>query len=65
MPWRRVALTWNPAGGPAAVLRAGDVFHEPAGVPIARFDAGDEGVTFLGYFLLGAGENAEIEFPGQ
>lgn len=51
-------------GEAAAVLRPGDVFHEPEGARIARFDAGEDGVTFLGYFLLGAGEAAEIEFPG-
>jgi hypothetical protein len=44
------------------VLHPGDVFYEPKGVRIARFDAQDEGVTFLGYFLLDAGEQAEIEF---
>ncbi|GGQ43362.1 cupin [Actinomadura coerulea] len=52
-------------GEAAAVLRPGDVFHEPEGVRIARFDAEGDGVTFLGYFLLGAGEAAEIEFPGR
>jgi quercetin dioxygenase-like cupin family protein len=50
-------------GEPASVLGPGDVFYEPEGVRIARFDAEDDGVTFLGYFLLGAGENAAIEFP--
>ncbi|NDU72071.1 cupin domain-containing protein [Actinomadura sp. DSM 109109] len=50
-------------GGPAAVLRPGDVFHEPEGARVARFDAEGDGVTFLGYFLLGAGETAEMEFP--
>ena len=34
------------------ILRPGDVFFEPAGVPIAHFDAMDEDVTFLGYFPL-------------
>jgi quercetin dioxygenase-like cupin family protein len=41
------------------VLRAGDVFHEPEGVPV-RFDATDEGATFLGYFLLSDGQDPEI-----
>ncbi|WP_425458746.1 TetR family transcriptional regulator C-terminal domain-containing protein [Actinomadura syzygii] len=50
-------------GDAASVLRPGDVFYEPAGVRIARFDARDEGVTFLGYFLLAAGETPEITFP--
>jgi len=34
-------------GQPAAVLRAGDVFYEPEGVRIARFDAQEDSVTFL------------------
>ena len=48
-------------GSPEQVLRAGDVFVEQEGARIARFDAGDEGVTFLGYFLLAAGEAPAIE----
>lgn len=32
------------------VLRAGDVFHEPGHRTIARFDATEEGVTFLAWF---------------
>ena len=47
-------------GGPEVVLRAGDVFYEPAGVLIDRFDATVEGVTFLGYFLTGPGEKPEL-----
>jgi quercetin dioxygenase-like cupin family protein len=50
-------------GEPETVLRPGDVFHEPAGARIARFDARDDGVTFLGYFLLGGDMNAELVFP--
>jgi quercetin dioxygenase-like cupin family protein len=50
-------------GGPSTVLRAGDVFYEPAGVLIDRFDATSEGVTFLGYFLVGPGEAPELT-PG-
>lgn len=52
-------------GGPESVLRAGDVFFEPEGERIARFDALDEGVTFLGYFLLGPGEDPSITFPAD
>ena len=47
-------------GGPQSVLRAGDVFYEPAGVLIDRFDATSEGVTFLGYFLSGRDEAPEL-----
>ena len=48
--------------GRAVTLRAGDVFHEPADTVITRFDATDEGVTFLGYFLLDDGRSPEITF---
>jgi quercetin dioxygenase-like cupin family protein len=49
-------------GERAVVLGPGDVFHEPQGARIARFDAERDGVTFLGYFLLGDGEDAAIEY---
>jgi quercetin dioxygenase-like cupin family protein len=50
-------------GEPESVLRPGDVFFEPSGARIARFDALDEGVNFLAYFLLGAEQEPEISFP--
>jgi hypothetical protein len=50
-------------GEPETLLKPGDVFYEPAGVRIARFDAKEDGVTFFGYFLLGTGVNAELVFP--
>lgn len=50
-------------GGPQTPLGPGDVFYEPEGVRIARFDAGEEGVTFLGYFLLAEGVDAGLVFP--
>jgi quercetin dioxygenase-like cupin family protein len=50
-------------GEAESVLAAGDTFYEPEGARIARFDALDQGVTFLGYFLLGEGQAAEMEFP--
>lgn len=46
--------------GPEIVLRAGDVFFEPGGVQIEHFDALDDGVTFLGYFPLQPGQQADI-----
>jgi quercetin dioxygenase-like cupin family protein len=52
-------------GQPESVLRAGDVFFEPEGERIARFDATDEGVTFLGYFLLAPGQDASITMLDQ
>jgi quercetin dioxygenase-like cupin family protein len=47
-------------GQPAAVLRPGDVFYEPEGARIARFDAQEDGVTFLAYFLLAPGQEPEL-----
>jgi quercetin dioxygenase-like cupin family protein len=52
-------------GEPQTVLRAGDVFYEPEGVRIARFDALEAGVTFLAYFLLGEGQDAELTILEQ
>jgi quercetin dioxygenase-like cupin family protein len=52
------------AGQPTAVLRVGDVFYEPEGEHIARFDAEDDGVTFLAYFLLSPGQEPQITQPG-
>jgi quercetin dioxygenase-like cupin family protein len=57
------AVVYQIEGHPEAVLTPGDTFYEPQGARIARFDALDDGVTFLAYFLLGAGQAAEIEFP--
>ncbi|HEU5032772.1 cupin domain-containing protein [Spirillospora sp. NPDC000708] len=51
------------AGQEPSVLRPGDVFHEPQGAVIEKFDATEEGVTFLGYFPLAAGEEPAIEPP--
>ena len=51
-------------GQPETILKPADVFYEPEGARIARFDATEEGVTFLGYFLLAAGEEPQITFPG-
>lgn len=48
------------AGEPASVLKPGDTFYEPEGANV-RFDATDEGATFLGYFLLSDGQQPEIE----
>jgi hypothetical protein len=54
-------------GEPEAVLRPGDVpgdvFYEPEGARITRFDAQDTGVTFLAYFLLGPDQEPELSFP--
>jgi quercetin dioxygenase-like cupin family protein len=47
-------------GQAATVLRPGDVFYEPEGEHIARFDAEGDGVTFLAYFLLEPGQDAQL-----
>ena len=50
------------AGHPAQLLRAGDAFYEPAGVPIYHFDARDDDIEFLAFFLLRNGETPEAIF---
>jgi quercetin dioxygenase-like cupin family protein len=57
------SVIYQVEGEPETLLKPGDVFYEPAGVRIARFDAKEDGVTFFGYFLLGTGVNAELVFP--
>jgi quercetin dioxygenase-like cupin family protein len=57
------SVVYQIEGSPAEVLRAGDVFFEPQNVRIARFDALDDGVEFLGYFLIGEGEEASLSLP--
>jgi hypothetical protein len=47
-------------GQPASVLRLADVFYEPEGEQIARFDAQEDGATFLAYFLLSPGQEPEL-----
>jgi quercetin dioxygenase-like cupin family protein len=54
------SVTYQIEGEPETVLHPGDVFYEPADVPIARFDATEEGVVFLGYFLLEDGQVPEL-----
>jgi quercetin dioxygenase-like cupin family protein len=52
-------------GQPASVLWPGDVFFEPEGEHITRFDAGEDGVTFLAYFLLAPNEDARLDMLDQ
>ena len=56
------SVVYQIEGQEPSTLTPGDVFYEPEGVRIARFDATGEGVTFLGYFLLAAGEQPELTF---
>lgn len=56
----RGSVVFQVEGGPERVLRAGDVFYEPADTVIARWDATAEGVQFLGYFLLAEGRTPQL-----
>lgn len=47
---------------PEVTLRAGDTFYEPGATTITKFDSTEDGVTFLGYFLLGENESPVLEF---
>jgi quercetin dioxygenase-like cupin family protein len=47
-------------GEPETVLKAGDVFYEPADTVITRFDATDEGVVFFGYFPVQADQEPTL-----
>ncbi|MEY9908307.1 quercetin dioxygenase-like cupin family protein [Catenulispora sp. MAP12-49] len=57
------AAVYQIEGEQAVLLRPGDVFYEPEGVRIARFDAQEDGVTFFGYFPLADGIDAELVIP--
>lgn len=59
------SVAYQVDGEPARVLTPGDVFFEPEGARIARFDALDDDVTFLAYFLLAPGQEPEIDVPAQ
>ena len=50
------SVVYQIEGQPESVLRSGDVFYEPEGARIARFDAQQDGVTFLAFFLLSPGQ---------
>lgn len=47
-------------GDDERVLRAGDTFLEPADTTITRFDATDEGVTFLAWFPMPSGVDPDL-----
>ncbi|WP_067829576.1 hypothetical protein [Nocardia inohanensis] len=59
------SVAYRIEGEPERVLRPGDYFFEPEAARITRFDALDEDVTFVGYFLLAADQSPLIEFPGD
>lgn len=45
---------------PPRTLGPGDVFFEPEAETIARWDATEDGVTFVGYSLLSDGQTPEL-----
>ena len=57
------SVTYQVDGEPARELSAGDVFYEPEGARISKFDAGPDGVEFLAYFPLSLGQQPEMTFP--
>ncbi len=57
------SVVYQIEGESASVLGPGDTFYEPEDVVVARFDATEEGVTFLAYFLLAEGQEPEITVP--
>ncbi|MGW5719946.1 cupin domain-containing protein [Amycolatopsis sp. NPDC003865] len=48
-------------GEAETLLRPGDVFYEPEATRIARFDAQEDGVTFLAQFPVGPGETPRLD----
>ncbi|PPG36088.1 hypothetical protein C5C53_15565 [Rathayibacter sp. AY1E3] len=61
----RGSVTFQIGEEAQTTLRAGDVFYEPAGVIVSKFDTTSEDVVFIGYFLLSDGAAPEIEFTAQ
>jgi quercetin dioxygenase-like cupin family protein len=59
------SVVYQVEGEPAQVLQPGDVFYEPEGARVARFDAREDGVTFLAYFLLAPGQEPELTMLGE
>ena len=56
----RGSVVFAVGDGPERVLRPGDTFFEPGDRTIARFDATEEGVTFLAWFPLADGVSPEL-----
>jgi quercetin dioxygenase-like cupin family protein len=61
----RGTITFERDGHPARVLRPGDVFFEPAGEVIRRFDNSSVGepAVFIAFYLLG-GDQQLIQMIG-
>jgi len=57
------SIVYQVQGHGASVLGPGEVFCEPEGTRVARFDAGADGATFLAYFALRSGQELALEAP--
>jgi quercetin dioxygenase-like cupin family protein len=58
------SVVYQIEGREAQVLQAGDIFLEHEGQRIARFDAGDDGATFLAFYLLSLGQEPKLTVLG-
>ncbi|MFF7681840.1 hypothetical protein ACFZA2_03685 [Microbacterium sp. NPDC007973] len=54
------AVIFQVGSGEESILRAGDTFYGPGGQTISRFDATEQGVTFLAWFTLATGVEPEL-----
>ena len=52
-------------GQPAKTLHTGDAFFEPANTSVVRFDAVDQPVKFVAYYLLGKNDKELIRSLDQ
>jgi quercetin dioxygenase-like cupin family protein len=57
------SVIFQVANAAEVTLVAGDVFYEPAGMEITRFDATSAGAVFLAYFPLERGQEPEVSIP--
>ena len=55
------SVEYQVEGESATTLQTGDVFFEPEDRTIVHFDAGPDGVTFIGYFPLSPNEIPEMQ----
>ena len=55
------SVTFQVEGQGVQTLRAGDAFYEPANTKILRFDANEDKVKFVAYYLLGKEDHELIK----
>ena len=56
------SVVYQIEGQQESTLGPGDVFYEPEGARIARFDAEEDGARFLAYYVLAPGQEPELTF---